>query len=210
MLDTNLPRVFAEKFPNIKLIMVCRNPVKRAFSHYLMDITNKRFDPAQVSFHDALLHPRTYSYYDLGLYDKHLQRYLAHIQRENICIITLDDIRQMPEATLGNVCDFLGVSRFDALPVKNSINTWESTRLHRSPLMTTLRKVAKLILPGKAQQKAGFYYMNFLNKFASRFLRQPPRPTISEADQTMLKELYYQENRKLERLIERDLSAWNA
>lgn len=207
MLDENLPQIFVEKFPDIKLIIVCRNPVKRAFSHYLMDITSGAINPEKVNFRDALVHPRKYSYYDFGLYHKHISRYLQYISRENILVIITDEIRTSSETVINRTFDFLGVSRITSLTLEN-INTWQSNRIHRSSLVRTVRKIARSILPGRIRDKAGYYYMTFLNSIANHFVKIP-QPTISEADKVWLQEKYYDENRKLETLLGKDLSSWD-
>ena len=209
MVDPHLPEVLAVKYPGIKLIIVCRNPIERAFSHYLMDVTSGKVDREKMSFRDTLLNPQTYSYYDVGLYFKHISRFLKYIKRPNLLILTTDEIHNMPESTIHRVFDFLEVDRPGSLSLDNQINTWQSNKLHRSTFMTTMRNAAKRVFPEKLHDKVGHYYMTALNAFANRCIKIP-RPKIPEADKALLKEKFYPENRKLETVIGADLSSWDA
>ncbi len=208
ILDAELPKIFAEKYPNIKLIMMCRHPVKRAFSHYLMDASLGDVNPQQFSFHDALLRPQTYSYYELGLYFKHITRYLEYIERDQLFIFTMDEMRRNPKALIDKICNFLEVSRLDSLSFEQKVNSWQSNQLHIHPAARTMRQLVKILFPQKAHEKLGHYYMKLLSTIAERFVRTS-KPTISEDVDTLLKEKYFSENRKLETLIEADLSSWD-
>ncbi|MDX1359334.1 MAG: sulfotransferase domain-containing protein, partial [Clostridia bacterium] len=107
--------------PDVKLIVMLRNPADRAFSHYIM---NKRYTDDGKSFEEAIekesgrlngRYGRTmkFSYIERGFYYKQLKQYYDVFPRENIKIVIFEEfIRDMPDAIAG-LEDFLGINRFD-------------------------------------------------------------------------------------------------
>jgi Sulfotransferase domain len=104
--------------PEMKWILVLRNPVERAFSAWNME--TKR-GTENLSFKEAIekepercrealpLQHRVYSYVDRGFY-AHQVRRLFNIFGEDNCLVLLnEDLRTNHEKTLRSVFDFLNV-----------------------------------------------------------------------------------------------------
>lgn len=206
MLDENLPEVFYSLNPNMKIVICCRNPVERAFSHYLMDVRKGTINPKQISFHDALVHPQKYSYFDFGLYYKHISKYLRYIKRENLLAVTLDEIKASPRETVNRVLDFLGVNPSNSSSTLfQAINSWEKNRILRREIGKsdlTLGAVSffRTYLPKSVYEKLKKYIFQWASGV---------KPTIPREVGMLLADFYYDENRKLEALLDRDLSSWN-
>lgn len=112
--------------PGIKLIILLRNPIDRAFSHWNMYRERKQ---ESLGFLEAIaeepkrmraaapLQPRRTSYLDRGFYFEQMERVFRFFPREQVHVIKFDDFRQRTAAVVNGVFDFLGV---DPLPaVKN-------------------------------------------------------------------------------------------
>jgi hypothetical protein len=114
------PQRMARYNPAMKLIVILRNPITRAYSHWNMEYAKGK---DTLSFWEALqtepqrcaeaapLQHRVYSYVDRGRYLCQLQRMWAAFPREQVLILRTEDLRTDPQATVGRVCDFLGVPR---------------------------------------------------------------------------------------------------
>jgi len=107
--------------PEVKLIIVLRNPVDRAYSHWNME--RSRYNES-MSFWDAiqsegnrskLVFPdqhRIYSYVDRGFYYKQLKRLWHYFSKDNMLILNYDFFKSNPIDTLNIICDYLGIERF--------------------------------------------------------------------------------------------------
>jgi hypothetical protein len=125
MLDASLPEKIKKKFGAVPIILCFRNPVARAFSHYLMDITYGYFEFDQTyGFSDALRSPRTYSYFDFGLYRKNLESFLDVFGSQRVMVIDADTINKDRFGALQKVLTFLGFANAPISPVPENINTW--------------------------------------------------------------------------------------
>ncbi len=117
-----------ELMPDVKSIILLRDPVKRAYSHY-WERVGQGSEP--LSFRDALAaesqrlateHDRMmadrnfysrehdfHSYRDRGIYLPQLQRWFEKFPRENVLILRSEDLYADEQAILNQTCDFLGI-----------------------------------------------------------------------------------------------------
>lgn len=114
--------------PHIKLIILLRNPIERAYSHWNMERLRGADD---LSFWEAIvnekercrkalpLQHRVYSYVDRGFYLKQLQRIWSYFPKNRVLIIKNEDLRKTPYQTLNGVCDFLEVDQFKSISIKD-------------------------------------------------------------------------------------------
>jgi hypothetical protein len=104
--------------PKIKLIIILRNPVERAFAHWNMQRFKKR-EP--LDFLDAVkeeknrakeaapLQSRRFSYVDRGFYVEQLERVFKIFPAEQVKIIKFEGFRNKNSQTLDSIFCFLGV-----------------------------------------------------------------------------------------------------
>jgi len=104
--------------PLIKLIILLRNPIDRAFAHWNM----QRFkDREPLDFLDALkeeprriaqpltIESRRFAYVDRGFYSEQLERVFQFFPREQVRIVKFEDFRDRKQETLNGIFEFLGV-----------------------------------------------------------------------------------------------------
>ncbi|WP_425989066.1 sulfotransferase domain-containing protein [Brevundimonas sp. TWP2-3-2] len=106
--------------PAIRLIVVLRDPVERAWSHWRMEYargaetepfawcirqgrSRVASDPAAPGFH------RVHSYVERGFYGAQLRRMFSLFPREQVLLLDAVDLHGKPAWILGNVCRFLDV-----------------------------------------------------------------------------------------------------
>ena len=109
--------------PNLKLIVLLRDPTERAISHYHMEksrgheklplalaLALESTRLARDSNPTAPFSPtRLHSYRARGKYRAQLRNLFRHFQRDNILIVRNRDLRERHDATLRRVFEFLGV-----------------------------------------------------------------------------------------------------
>ena len=110
------PRL-ARFIPNCKFIIILRNPVNRAWSHYWNERGKGR---EKLSFEDALAAEEErctksdyadhhLSYCRRGFYDISLQSFYSHIPREQILVLIFERLILHPQENLCNIYKFIGV-----------------------------------------------------------------------------------------------------
>lgn len=125
------PRRIWEYNPAMKFIIILRNPIERAFSHWNMRRANKK---EQRSFRDALEHqiqklchtlPLQHKerYIDRGFYTEQIRRVWHYFPKEQTLFLKTEELRNEPQATMDKVCDFLGVAKIESMPEKNGFST---------------------------------------------------------------------------------------
>lgn len=104
--------------PKIKLLIILRNPVDRAFAHWNMqrfkgrepldflDAVNQEKNRAREA---APLQCRRFSYVDRGFYAGQLERVFKFFSRERVQIIKFEQFQKRKDETLDGIFSFLGV-----------------------------------------------------------------------------------------------------
>lgn len=111
--------------PDIRLIVMLRDPVERAWSHWRMEysrgVETHPFSWCIREGRQRLLAAtpwgvhREFSYVERGFYGEQIQRLFAIFSREQVLILTADSLRADPGCVLGQVADFLGAPRRGAV-----------------------------------------------------------------------------------------------
>ena len=110
--------------PSIKLIILLRNPIDRAFSHWNMQ-RDRKLD--LLNFLDAVkqeenrarevypLQLRKFSYVERGFYSEQMERVFRFFPHEQVLVIKFDDLRRDYRAVTDRIVNFLGVPPFPRL-----------------------------------------------------------------------------------------------
>lgn len=128
----------ADTLPDVKLVILLRNPIERAISHFNFNVkkgieylnfkeTMKReseFIEAEKSllinasnYHSKLL--QNFSYIDMGFYDKQLDVVLQHFDMKQLLFLDSNSFHAQPQQTIDSITNFVGVSAFkvDSTPI---------------------------------------------------------------------------------------------
>jgi len=107
--------------PGIKIILLLRNPIDRAYSHWNMERSR---DADALPFLEAITREdercseaapqqhRVYSYIDRGRYARQIQNIWQLLPKEQVLILKNEELRDALHETLARVTSFLGVSDF--------------------------------------------------------------------------------------------------
>lgn len=134
MIVKNYPANAAQLVPDAKLIMILRDPVERAYSHYHHTQRNWRREP--LSFWEALQaepqrtaatsadndlwssardlrNLKRFSYIQRGKYIDQIEHWLRYYPREQLHIVNYARLQQAPGEVCSEVTDFLGLPRHE-------------------------------------------------------------------------------------------------
>ena len=118
----------SEYNPQIKLIILLRDPVKRAFSQWKM---NRQRGIEPLSFSDAVEHEasrtrnknasnpqdiKKYSYVERGRYGQQISNAVKYVPREQMLFLKTDSLFYNHDGTLNRVCNFLCIEPFEQTP----------------------------------------------------------------------------------------------
>lgn len=119
------PKRIAATLPKVKLIVLLRNPIERAYSHYHH---TRRIGKEQLSFEEAIAQEDSrvkqierqsrqlgiidspaynYTYLSSGMYAEQLKNWLSIFDREQLLILKSEDFFDRPEATFKQVINYL-------------------------------------------------------------------------------------------------------
>ncbi len=121
--------------PAARLIVLFRDPIQRAYSHWRMEVTR---NAESLSFSDAIragrarldpsapLSPawRRYSYVERSLYAPQARRLLGLFPEEQVLFLRTIDLASDPNSTLASVTRFIGVPPFGKIdPVSEHVGS---------------------------------------------------------------------------------------
>ncbi|MCV9388484.1 sulfotransferase family protein [Reichenbachiella ulvae] len=188
-----------------KIIIVLRDPARRAFSnysHHVRDLTEN------LSFADALNSEEQrirdnwswgYHYFKVGLYYEQVKYYLENFR--NVKIFLYEDFNNI-DRIIEELLNFIGVDasfKVSSPQMHNVSGAPKSMLLQKFLLKRSgLKNVIKLVIPS-----------NFRRIVKKRLLkRNLSRNILKDKDYFKLRQKYKEDIHKLESLINRDLSNW--
>jgi Sulfotransferase domain len=143
-----VPARVASVLPDAQLLYVVRDPFARMRSHYQTKVAegSERAPFAEAVFADHI-------YLDYSRYALQIEQYLEHFPREQLLVITAENLRASRDATVRRVYEFIGVD--PALAPDNLDREFFQTkdRAIRSPIPLRVRKVLKRRFPSTRRFK---------------------------------------------------------
>jgi len=195
--------------PNVKLIIILRNPVDRAYSSFTHLV---RDDREKLSFADALCEEEKrlaggwmpfWGYRSMGYYYTHVKRYMDEFGSDRIKIYLYDELKKDYSDVLRNIYTFLGVSEDFVVDTNKEHNKSGIPRNRYLHLFLKehhpVKSLFKPFFPNSFRRK-------LVHNLTNRNLRQPPK--ISNDDKEFLLKEYQEDILKTQALIGKNLSAW--
>lgn len=122
------PQRLTRILPGVRLIVLLRDPVARAYSHYQMmrrkGWEERTFAEAVAAEPDAVHQAEEalrrgdidhspdhqhHSYTSRGMYERQLDRWLEHVNDDQLLVLSSEALQADPEATLRTIYSFMGV-----------------------------------------------------------------------------------------------------
>ena len=211
------PRLY-EYNPSMKLILILRNPIDRAYSHYWYCRRNAL---ESTSFESAMTRelqliesgcreemPCVY-YISHGFYYEQLEVYLKYFPLDKFLILFYDELKSNPRAVMQRIYLYLGIEETYINGIGRKHNVASIPRiasLHKLVYQQNpLKRIYKSILPENLQQYA---QRTLVSRLLKKNLIPTQYPPMKSKTREMLVEIFKGPNRKLSNLLGRDFSHW--
>lgn len=201
----SIARDIHEKFPDTKLIFCLRNPVERAFSHYLYD---KKKGLGKWNDFNEVIEDYKNLYIDCGFYNEELQFYLKYFNREQILVFFHKEMLNNPTEVLKKLYEFLEVdSKFKPSVLYKKINTTKDTNykyMFINRIVNFRKKMKKYFLGRILIEILKGVGVNYVVKKILRWNHSgektaAPNEEIKEPERRKLIKIYTKDSKKLEK-----------
>lgn len=198
--------------PNVKIIIMLRNPVERAFAGYLH---NLRYNPSEnLSFEEAFeksearyykerdITPDT-RYLHVGNYYSQVESFISMFN-DNVLVIMYEDYVNDIDLCLANVFDFLDIDKISVdTSRRHMVGGWVFKRKFLRNLLiprNNFKSLIKNLLPNKKIRMA--IKQKIMN------MSTVENPSISEDMHKKLTEYYRKDIDNLSKLLNKELNCW--
>jgi hypothetical protein len=205
--DPYSPGLIHNFIPQVKLVVILRQPADRAFSSY-MHYFRDGMEPCS-DFREAIRQEQqgirdgwTFGrYLDEGMYHLALSRYLHYFDKQQLHISLMEDLINDPDSLMRSLYQFLGVNAAYHADMSHRHNV---SGVIRNPwlrwIWTQSNRIRAFIRPLMPER---------LRHWAFEWvIRDLDRVQFNPGLKVELTEFYRQDILQLQDLIERDLSAW--
>jgi len=186
--------------PHIKMIMMLRHPISRAYSQYGFNVQRRNYRGA---FEDFLAtRPKAL---EKGFYSRFLKEYLRYFDRKQFLPLVFEDVFTDIAKTKTKVADFLEISadKFPASENRERVNA-STVPTHQS-LYGFVVKTGRKLRKRNLEPVVDFVMRLGIQRFLSK--GEPLQPLDKELNKK-LSQAYYEEFDELEKCLQIDLSTW--
>lgn len=171
-----VPERIASMIPDVKLIYVMRDPIARMQSLYGLHLM-AGWERRPIS--EALVLDTRYA--DSSRYAMQIEQYLRYFRREQLHLLTSEDLEQRPSETIRGILDFLQVDpAWEVQDIGKRQNTRDDQRVPKDWWRATGDFIIRYRLTGLVPD---FVVKHNRNKFMTRPIRADERqltPSIQE------------------------------
>jgi hypothetical protein len=146
-----VPQRVRDLLPNVRLVVLLRNPVDRAYSHYQRELQvgaehlsfeeALEAEPARLEGEEARLRReagytsfahRNFSYVARGLYADQLRRWFGVFPRDQMLIARSEDLARTPERVLTEIYEFLDLPPYPVTTLPRFSSSGKYPPMHES------------------------------------------------------------------------------
>jgi len=199
------PQKIKNILPDIKIIILLRDPIERAYSHYLMDF---RMGLINLSFEEVVYKTSNHKkidlfyqqYIELGLYYKQVKRYVDTFGNTQIKIFLQEDLKNNTEKVIFDLYSFLDIDNsiiIDTNQQHNAFSMPKNKVIHQLYSSYIIRSLIKTVFTKKIKEQ-----------IKNIFFERKKKPKLNYKTKEYLQKIYFEDIKKLESLINQDLSQW--
>lgn len=200
--------------PKARMIVILRNPVEQAFSHFMYG-TKECIEP-EPDFTKALEYEEQrladrwqpmFQYSAFPRYGEQLARYFEIFPKEQFYIRTYEDFQNDPENMLTEMFEFIGADPefHPDMSIKPNAGGVPKNQVFQNFLMKSnpVTRAIGLVVPQEQRLK-------IRDRLSRLNLNRKAQDQIPEEARQILHQRLDDDVTRLERLIDRDLSAWKS
>jgi hypothetical protein len=208
-----VPELLGRHLPEARLVIVLRDPVDRAYSHYWKAIRDGR---ESLTFERALAAEGrrlrgshrdrvAFSYRDRGFYMRQIEQFRPHFPRERMLVLRAEDLYGRPLEVLREVCAFIGA------PPEFEVGE-HRTDLEHAPVPERLALYRRLV--GVERASSGRPGLWRVGRAAKRLREGLARrggsyPPMQEGTRRRLAEGFREDTSALATFMDVDLGRWS-
>lgn len=210
MSDTEAMNKIQSLFPDIRLFITLRNPVERAYSHFLYARNFVQSIPKEYTFEQSLEH---YPYLiDLGMYSDQIQRVFSLFPPSQCLILIFEEMIQSPVETMRVVYRHIGVDE-SFTPRVTKVNANKTIRYQW--LENTLKFISQLKSQSPGNVLDRFYnspiypvLLKWKHSIRDVNVSTHQKPVLDSDTYDRLYSVYITDIKKTEALLGRDKPLW--
>ncbi|MBW1742416.1 MAG: sulfotransferase domain-containing protein [Deltaproteobacteria bacterium] len=189
--------------PGAKLIYVVRDPIDRVVSHYVHAFEMGREDKR---IEDALSKLDGNRYVQLSKYFMQMEQYLPYFTKENMMVMTVEDLHGRRQQTLQRIFKFLNVD--ESFYSKRFLNVWHMSKYKRRKTSLGLR--LEMMRAMKAIQLLPYEMRGPVEKLIYLpFSRKVERPEMDADLRHRLIDFFKEDVNRLRKYTGRTFEAWS-
>ena len=202
-----------------KFIFILRNPIDRYQSHFnwikglgleKKNIDNSISEGCVFNFKEYEDYPKFY--FEFGFYQMWIMRFVLNFGKQNIKLITLEDLINNKISILNSCYEFLGVNKIRDV---NEIRSNRTKKIMFPTIFHFLRrsisqrmnytKIFKYVIPSRIR----FMIKKILKKIINNWISYDLKTNImSVHNREKLKQLYFDDVKKLKSTFKEEFSMW--
>ncbi|MFH1780612.1 MAG: sulfotransferase [Candidatus Nealsonbacteria bacterium] len=210
-------------FPNAKFIVAFRNPMERAYDHYIQHKADEK--TMANTFEEAIKDRDLKPYYiDIGFYCAQFKKWLEVFPRENFIVLIYEEMIKDQLKYIQEIYGFLGIDSAFIPPSAEKEVNWPAKNAVKIPRLNFLIMKTKRFLYHHTKLFKPVVFLlklfkihrlveiirraNYRKQTATGGRIRYEKPPMPEKTRQYLRELYQEDIKGLEKLINRDLSLW--
>lgn len=193
--------------PDVKIVMMLRNPVERLYSQFLMNLKLGKIVEKDLLKEIAADQAKQYKgwgvshlYLEVGNYYEQVKRYYDQFPATQIKVLFYEDFKRDPGAVMQDLFAFLGVDASFRPDMTKRFNEAGMPRFGKLNYWLTQLGIYGLL--------KRLFPANLKEKLKSLIYTRENIPTITSAEKEYLIAYYAQDVQRLGQLLGRDLSGW--
>ncbi len=197
---TSIPLIKEKLGKHIKLLLILRNPIERAWSHYqyYIKLGRENNKPHKVFSYNYILHNEPWGiknpYLEFSFYSSALEIWYENFE-ENLKVMLFEDMKRNPLNFIQEIYDFLNINN-------SFIPKFEIRNVSGKPRNKLISKFLSI----EIIQKLIPYIPASIKKPLRNLVLK--KEEIPEDIKDELKEIYYKDIIKTSKIINKDLSFW--
>jgi hypothetical protein len=194
------PERIYNTLPEIKMIMMLRHPISRAYSQYGFNVQRRNFKGSFENF--LATRPRAL---EKGFYSRYLKNYLRYFDRKQFLPLLFENVFADLPKTKTMVANFLEIdaNKFPLSDINGKVNA--STVPNHQSLYGFVVKTGRKLRKRNLEPVVDFVMRLGIQRFLSK--GDPLQPLDKELKK-QLSQAYYEEFDELEKCLQIDLSSW--
>ena len=186
------PERIKKNLPDIKLIFIFRDPIKRAFSEYWHNVRHGIEDADSFEEAIKLDEGLKSKYIDISKYVTHLEKWFKYFPKKNMFFLTLEELNQNK---LEEILKFLGIKQ------KIDFGELKKYNIGGSVRSKTLSKIVKNRIVKKIP-----YFSEFIKRGVN--MKRGKTPPINPDTRKKLEKKFYKYNSELGKITGLNTDVW--